>query len=80
MKSELVDRAKVMESLTKEYNIRWDERGLKLAWIEKAVNEVPAAKPSSYINRERLIEQLKLLEKFNDSDVPEWVLKVIGGM
>lgn len=80
MRSELVDRAKVMESLTKEYNIRWDERGLKLAWIEKAVNEVPAAKPSSYINKDRLVEQLIHLNKFNNNDCPEWVFKVIEGM
>lgn len=80
MRSELVDRAKVMESLTREYNIRWDEHGLKLAWIEKAVNEVPAARPNSFISKDRLIEQLRLLEKFNDSKVPEWALKVIEGM
>lgn len=35
---------------------------------------------AEFINRPRLIEQLERLEKFNNSDVPEWVYKVIGGM
>lgn len=42
MKDDTVSRAAVMESLTKEYNRRLPADGLKLAWIEKAVNEVPA--------------------------------------
>lgn len=42
----LVDRKQVMEHLTKEYNRRFfqgERDGLKLAWIEKAVNDTPAA-------------------------------------
>jgi hypothetical protein len=42
MKDDTVSRAAVMQSLTKEYNRRRTGDGLKLAWIEKAVNEVPA--------------------------------------
>jgi len=30
-----------MRSLTEEYNRRYKEGGLKLAWIEKAVNDTP---------------------------------------
>lgn len=77
MRSELVDRAEVMASLVREYNIRWNEQGLKLAWIEKAVNEV---KPVDSINRQRLIEQLKQQNKYNDPDCPDWVFSIIEGM
>lgn len=77
MRSELVDRAEVMASLVREYNIRWPEGGLKLAWIEKAVSEV---KPVDSINRQRLIEQLKHLNRFNNDDCPEWVFNVIKGI
>lgn len=44
MKDDTVSRAAVMESLTKEYNRRRTGDGLKLAWIEKAVNDVPEVK------------------------------------
>lgn len=37
---ELISRQAVMESITKEYNLRRTGEGLKLAWIEKAVNDV----------------------------------------
>ena len=40
----LIDRKQVMECLTKEYNRRFmqgDRDGLKLAWIEKAVDDAP---------------------------------------
>lgn len=77
MRSELVDRAEVMESLVREYYIRWSEQGLKLAWIEKAVNEV---KPVDSINRQRLIQQLEHLNRFNNNDCPEWVFNVIKGI
>lgn len=45
MNDDTISRKAVMESLTKEYNRRFQEGGLKLAWIEKAVNETPAAQP-----------------------------------
>lgn len=44
--NDLVRRKDVMDSLVKEYNRRFslgERDGLKLAWIEKAVNDVPAA-------------------------------------
>lgn len=41
MRDDLVRRSDVMKSLTAEYNRRYKEGGLKLAWIEKAVNEAP---------------------------------------
>lgn len=41
---ELVRRGDVMKALTKEYNDRYKEGGLKLAWIEKAVNSVTEVK------------------------------------
>lgn len=37
---DLVRRGDVMDELVKEYNRRWQEGGLKLAWIEKAVDSV----------------------------------------
>lgn len=39
--SDLVNRKTVMKSITEEYNRRRTGDGLKLAWIEKAVNAVP---------------------------------------
>ena len=41
MRNDLVIRSEIMRSLTEEYNRRYKEGGLKLAWIEKAVNDVP---------------------------------------
>jgi len=41
MRNDLVVRSEVMRSLTDEYNRRYKEGGLKLAWIEKAVNDTP---------------------------------------
>lgn len=46
MRDDLVSRKAVIESLTKEYNRRikaGDRGGLKLAWIEKAVDDVDPA-------------------------------------
>lgn len=39
---DLVERNAVMNSIIAEYNRKGDRGGLKLAWIEKAVNEVPS--------------------------------------
>lgn len=45
MRNDLVSRAAIFDSLVREYNRRYKEgeRGLRLAWIEKAVNEVNPA-------------------------------------
>lgn len=46
--NDLVRRKDVMDSLVKEYNRRFslgERSGLRLAWIEKAVNDVDAAQP-----------------------------------
>ncbi len=46
--NDLVRRKDVMDSLVKEYNRRFslgERSGLRLAWIEKAVNEVDVAQP-----------------------------------
>ena len=32
------------------------------------------------INKNELLNQLKRLEKWNNSDVPQWVIDVINGM
>lgn len=51
MRSDLVRRDEVMKSLTNEYNIRFRAEGiiafggLRLAWIEKAINDVHSAVP-----------------------------------
>ena len=45
-RNDLVRREDVMQALLAEYNRRFmagDRGGLKLAWIEKAVDSVPAA-------------------------------------
>lgn len=43
MRDDIVSRSAVMASLVAEYNRRYSEGGLKLAWIEKAVNDTPNA-------------------------------------
>lgn len=46
--NDFVRRNEVMDSLVKEYNRRFslgERNGLRLAWIEKAVNEVKPAQP-----------------------------------
>ena len=48
--NDLVRRKDVMDSLVKEYNRRYslgERNGLKLAWIEKAVNDVAVAQQHS---------------------------------
>ena len=40
VKNDLISRRTVMDSLTHEYNTRRQDGGLKLAWIELAVNRV----------------------------------------
>ncbi len=42
---ELVSRRAVIKSVTREYNRRRTGDGLKLAWIEKAINGTPSAQP-----------------------------------
>ena len=42
MMDDFVERNAVMNSIIAEYNRKGDRDGLKLAWIEKAVNSVPA--------------------------------------
>lgn len=42
MRDDIVSRREIMKSLVTEYNRRYSEGGLKLAWIEKAVNDTPA--------------------------------------
>ena len=45
MRRDLVYRDEIMDSLVKEYNRKRTNDGLKLAWIEKAVNDVKPAPP-----------------------------------
>lgn len=45
--SDLIDRKAALASLVKEYNRRFElgeREGLRLAWIEKAIDDVPAAR------------------------------------
>ena len=59
MKNDYVSRQAIMDSLVKEYNNRHSDGGLRLAWIELAVNRtegigwVPAAEatpaPDQYV-------------------------------
>ena len=53
-----LNRAAVMQSLTREYNRRRTGDGLKLAWIEKAVNDVPEAPTcDDAVSRQAAIDQ-----------------------
>lgn len=54
MNDELVSRKAVMDELVKEYNRRYDagdRGGLKLAWIEKAVNSAPCVNQWTPVTR-----------------------------
>lgn len=41
-RAEYICKDEVMKAITEEYNRKGTNDGLKLAWIEKAVNSVPA--------------------------------------
>lgn len=45
MNDELISRTEAMKHITEEYNKRLPAEGLKLAYIEKALNEVPGWVP-----------------------------------
>lgn len=67
MRNDFVRRSDVMDSMVKEYNRRYslgERNGLHLAWIEKAVNDVPSAQPytDEEIQKMQDIEQ-EMLEK-----------------
>lgn len=50
MRDDLISRTEVMRSLTAEYDRRsalGEKDGLRLAWIEKAVNETPSVEPNT---------------------------------
>ena len=49
MRDDLISRIAVMRSLTAEYNRKRTGDGLRLAWIEKAVDDVPASASSCWI-------------------------------
>lgn len=48
MRRDLVYRDEIMDSLVKEYNRKRTNDGLKLAWIEKAVNDVKPAQQTGH--------------------------------
>lgn len=49
--ADLIDRKAVMESITVEYNRKGTGDGLRLAWIEKAVNSLPSVSPQQKVGR-----------------------------
>ena len=49
--ADLIDKKAVMESITAEYNRKGTGDGLRLAWIEKAVNSVPPVSPQQKVGR-----------------------------
>ena len=62
--NDLVRRKDVMDSIVREYNRSRTGDGLKLAWIEKAVNEVPAAPAQSTVGQVRVEGQsTKLIDR-----------------
>jgi hypothetical protein len=58
LRDDLVRRGDVMDELVKEYNRRWQEGGLKLAWIEKAVD---SARPVADVKMSNNFERLKAM-------------------
>ena len=76
MRRELVYRDEIMDSLVKEYNRKRTNDGLKLAWIEKAVNDVKPAELATNLqptcntdlpdnNVGDMISRSSLLEKYD---------------
>lgn len=66
MRRDLVYRDEIMDSLVKEYNRKRTNDGLKLAWIEKAVNDVKSAPidlPDTNVGD--MISRSSLLEKYD---------------
>ena len=66
MRRDLVYRDEIMDSLVKEYNRKRTNDGLKLAWIEKAVNDVkPAPIDLPDTNVGDMISRSSLLAKYD---------------
>lgn len=66
MRRDLVYRDEIMDSLVKEYNRKRTNDGLKLAWIEKAVNDVkPAPIDLPDNNVGDMISRTSLLAKYD---------------
>lgn len=76
MRRDLVYRDEIMDSLVKEYNRKRTNDGLKLAWIEKAVNDVKPAELATNLqptcntdlpdnNVGDMISRSSLLEKYD---------------
>ena len=66
MRRDLVYRDEIMDSLVKEYNRKRTNDGLKLAWIEKAVNDVkPAPIDLPDNNVGGMISRSSLLAKYD---------------
>lgn len=66
MMRDLVYRDEIMDSLVKEYNRKRTNDGLKLAWIEKAVNDVKPAQidlPDNNVGD--MISRSSLLAKYD---------------
>lgn len=66
MRRDLVYRDEIMDSLVKEYNRKRTNDGLKLAWIEKAVNDVKPAQidlPDNNVGD--MISRSSLLAKYD---------------
>ena len=67
MRRDLVYRDEIMDSLVKEYNRKRTNDGLKLAWIEKAVNDVkPAPIDLPDNNVGDMISRSSLLAKYDE--------------
>lgn len=46
---------------------------------DKIIRKLDSVEEDDLISRTELIRKLKHLEKFNNSDVPEWIWCAIGG-
>lgn len=78
-RAEYIDRKTVMKAITKEYNRKSSNDGLKLAWIEKAVNSV-----SSWIPIEEKLPPdddyvLLSFENFSIPDIGRYEVDEDGG-
>lgn len=66
--AEYIGRQEVMKAIAEEYNRKGTNDGLKLAWIEKAVNSVPAWIP---IEKELPPDDDYILMSYENFTIPD---------
>ena len=63
-----VSREAVMDAITAEYNRKSTGDGLRIAWIEKAVNSVPSVSPQQKVGKWELVRYDGLIGNWHCSE------------